>query len=679
MKLLRLGVIALAAAAATARAQTPPAEAGSDSVIVSGEKVRRDRQQTFTSVGVITGSQIEEQGLLDMRSTFRLIANVNSSPANNGNNGISIRGINSEGIGAPGGNLRPLASMIIDGATQSAEGLRRGARGLWDMEQVEVFRGPQSTLQGRNALAGAVVMRSRDPAFNWEGAARAIAGTDAQRDGAFMLSGPIADKQLAFRLSGEYQSEQHGISYTDPRLQGLDDGVYHALRGKLLARPAALPGLEVKLTVLDSHDAPAVTAVSGPNYFKRVLERAAAGIETRENDVRNIVLDANYTIAPGWQLTSVTSWIDTDVRFDTPTPDYVRDETRYDRDVTQDLRLAYDGGRVSGVMGLFLGRFDNERDSLVQAVLVPGQPAATIQDLRSSNRIDNVGVYGEGRYRFDAATTLIAGLRYDRERSSESFTDRRTGSAKTSSSASYSAWLPKLGLAYAWTPQQTTALTYSEGYRAGFSENNRTVAPETLQSLEFAWRAQWPQALVTTNLNVFGYRWRDQQISLRDSGNPLEIVTVNAGRSRAWGAEFEADIAPLPALRLGARIGVLRTRLENFAFEGADFSGNQFPEAPQFTGALLGTWRFADGWIVAADYGYKSSYYATSDIANRPTLRVPWSGTANLRVGYQAEQWDLVLAADNLFNADYLTGRDILTGAYVGDQRRVSATLGLRF
>lgn len=647
-------------------------------ITVTGEKIERDQLRTYSGVSVVTGSEIEALGLPDIRSTLRLLPNVNSSPSNNGNNGIVIRGINSEGLGSPGGNLRPLSSLVIDGATQSFEGVRRGARGLWDIDQVEVFRGPQSTLQGRNALAGAVVVRSRDPTNYWETAARAILGQYGQQEGAVMVSGPLIQDQLAFRVTGESIREEHDISYTDPRLDFLDDGRYRSVRAKLLATPLALPGLLVRFTMSDVYDRPAVTAVSGPNYFDRVLRQAAPGIETRENDVRSYVLEADYEVSGQIRLTSVSSWVDTDVNFETPTEDYIRDETRDDSDFTQDLRVAYMGRDTSAVVGLFLGRFRNARDSLVRARLVPNMPPVTVQNLESSSAIDNVGVYGEVRWRFHEQWTLIAGAREDREDFAETFHDRTSGRT-TTTDTDYRAFLPKAGVSYDISEHQSAALTVSRGYRAGLVDRGVEVDPEYLLSYELAYRAQTPDRRYTFSANAFYYDWTDQQITMRDPANPLLTITTNAGASTAYGMELQVAAAPISGARIGATLGLLHTELDEFVTESGDFSGNEFPEAPKVSASVWATYRHPSGAFAAMDYSYKSAFYATSDLANQPSLRVPWSGIVNIRLGYEADNWSLVGFVENVMDTDYLVGRDILLGAYVGDKRRIGATLTVRY
>ena len=124
--------------------------------------------------------------------------------------GFVLRGISSEGL-TPGGT--PLASFYVDGIQQTIQGTRRGLRGLWDTEQVEVYRGPQSTLAGRAALAGAIYVKTKDPVFRFEAAARGMGGEDETSTGAGMVNVPLIEEQVALRVAAEYQRSESALNY----------------------------------------------------------------------------------------------------------------------------------------------------------------------------------------------------------------------------------------------------------------------------------------------------------------------------------------------------------------------------------------------------------------------------------------------------------------------------------
>lgn len=150
--------------------------------------------------------------------------------------GFIIRGINSEGL-MPGGNSSPLASIYIDGVQQTTEATRCGFKGLFDVEQVGVYRSPQSTLSGRNALAGAIYLQSKDPEFFTSGAAQLTYGEDNRRQVGLAYGGALSDS-FAFRLTGEWSKKDSDLNFLTyeqfSRLSDLDIDEYYTIRGKLL-------------------------------------------------------------------------------------------------------------------------------------------------------------------------------------------------------------------------------------------------------------------------------------------------------------------------------------------------------------------------------------------------------------------------------------------------------------
>ncbi|MEO0959694.1 MAG: Plug domain-containing protein [Pseudomonadota bacterium] len=169
-------------------AETPPPDAMmADELLVLGTKIERSFLDTPTSVGIVTSEEIEDYFIFDTFESFNRLANVRRLNTDGGNDSFQVRGLNADGI-ADIANTATLVSLIIDGATQNLEGLRRGARSTWDLDQIEVLRGPQSGLYGRAALAGAVVLTSMDPTFDYEAAAKFNVGTTEAVGGAFMMS-----------------------------------------------------------------------------------------------------------------------------------------------------------------------------------------------------------------------------------------------------------------------------------------------------------------------------------------------------------------------------------------------------------------------------------------------------------------------------------------------------------
>ncbi len=697
--------VTLIGADAQAGAADAPAEGGTvlDTIVVTGGKLAVDQQRNPVSTSVMTGEQIARDRVTDIRSAVSMMPNVGSSPSNNNNNGITIRGINSEGLGEVSGNQAPLASLVIDGAVQSFEGMRKGIRGTWDVEQLEVLRGPQLAY-GRNAMVGAVIVETKDPTPYYEGALKLGLGSGPSNEQAFMLSGPITD-ELSFRIAGERMFEEKGITYVHPGGQPADDpydydtlqeGEYWNVRGKLRWEPSALPGSYLQYTFSRAHDNPAHTAASGPDYFARRFVfgsgvNTADGIEVRINDVASHVLEGTYEFENGWKLQSTTAFTDTRTQFDAPHPSARRDETRHDADLTQDTRLTFgdEESTFSGMVGVFLGRFDNDRDSLATRDLVfaPGFPpfTITIQDLESRLERRNLGVYSELNWRATDRLTVFGGLRYEYEKHDYHFHDRSTG-VTFDGDTDFSKLLPKIGVKYQFTDDLMLALSATQGYRAGFVERStmtneiRRVAPESLWAYEAAVRSEWLDGRLRVNGNLFYYDWTDMQLFMPSGGAPGMGDTINANEAEAYGAELTVAIQPVDTLDVQASIGWLHTKITKIGDPlRAEIVGNRFPEAPEWTAAIGVNWRFAENWFVGGDIRYKDNFYGTGQLYNGDAYRIPAHTVANLRLGYETDNWKLTGEIRNLFDKKYLTGAGLFNDFYLGDRRTALLTLEARF
>lgn len=182
-------------------------------VIVYGQKLERSIDETISGVSVLDEDQFGTLPNPDINSVMKRISNANNTDFGNGNF-ISIRGIMPKSTS--GGGHADTLSIVQDGTLANATNTDKNI-GLWDIESVTVNKGPQSTAQGPNSIAGSIYIESKKPTFDEEGAMRVGAGTDGFKVGSFMLNQPVNDK-IAVRVSGEH-------SYTDGQVKNvyLDD------------------------------------------------------------------------------------------------------------------------------------------------------------------------------------------------------------------------------------------------------------------------------------------------------------------------------------------------------------------------------------------------------------------------------------------------------------------------
>ena len=230
---------------ATAQSDSPtdPSNTGEiESVLVIGERNDRSLKDTVSSVSVLDGGTLNALRLFTITDAVAEVPNVVAlSGAVPDIRGVSGNG-SAGGFNSITGGARARVSTLVDGVPEPFVADRTGDSGIWDVEQIEVFRGPQSTLVGRNAIGGMIFVKTKDPTFDWEGAARfGYRNQDQYLDYAGAISGPIVDDTLAFRLSANYLDAQtitddEGYA-TNPPTYDLNELKSHRVRGKLLWTP----------------------------------------------------------------------------------------------------------------------------------------------------------------------------------------------------------------------------------------------------------------------------------------------------------------------------------------------------------------------------------------------------------------------------------------------------------
>ncbi|MGL4094436.1 TonB-dependent receptor [Agrobacterium cavarae] len=685
------------AGAGVARAQEPTAnDEGSatvlETIVISGEKFGRDQFTTFTSVEVFTGGQLNDLVRPTLNDALNSAPNIRSFLSGEGNSDIVIRGLSSEGVTAPS-RSNPVISVVVDGAEQGVEATRRGTRGVWDVEQIEVLRGPQSTLQGRNALAGSVIIKTKDPTYTPEAIFEGVGGSDEYRSGAFAVSAPIMKDELAFRISGQIFRGNNGIDYVDPSISDVGENEFEEIRGKLLWEPTEWAGFKGLFTVSRTHDKPAWGAVSGPDFFARRFDATTA--ERRDTYVNRYIADLSYEFDEDWKIQSITSFVDTDVDINSPRTStlqpfqFIRGDTREGGDFSQDIRLTYgsEDTQFSGVFGVFAGRSTFDLDSNIQVVADPSIPLVVpFQLLQAKNKSETVALYADTRYEFADRWTLLSGGRLVHDRVSANYAGSLLDVSTfgyvpltENNSVSNTEFLPKIGLAFELDGNQNLAATATKGYRPGFSElvigttNVNKVDPETLWAYELAYRSKWLEDTLQVNGNIFYYDYKNQQVPLEfDPRFPGQTISLNAAESHSYGAELDVRYVFDNGLELFGSLGLMKTK-----FDKGDFAGKEFPEAPALTASIGGIYKHESGLFAGVDVSFTDGYYSKGDVNN---VRLLGSFTVlNANVGYEKDNFKITAFAQNLLDEEYLTS--IATNgqtATVGEGRsfgiRVNAT-----
>jgi outer membrane receptor protein involved in Fe transport len=333
-----------------------------EAIVVRGQKIDRSIQETPTSVAVVTAKDIEKQNVQNVSDVFSGMANVTGTLSD----GFTIRGIDAFNVSGGGGSY--LATMYFDGAPLPWRVVNNGAVPVWDLSQVEIFRGPQSTLQGRNALAGAVHIRSQDPTYDWSGKGKVTIGNLGKKEYAFAGGGSIIDDMLAFRVSVE-DKELEGDIYNVTREEMSNYEESNTVRGKLLYQPTdnvtallSLSNTTSKIGVQWATYEYGADIFNRKNYFNSPT--------WRDSDTDIATLELSWDITDELSLVSVitTNTSDSGYNWDADlTSEQLSTDTqntRTDKTNSQELRLTYDGENLQGVVGFYASDLDVVDNSL---------------------------------------------------------------------------------------------------------------------------------------------------------------------------------------------------------------------------------------------------------------------------------------------------------------------------
>lgn len=416
-----------------------------EKITVTGQKITRTLQETPASIAVFSDTKMLQQNLGEISEVLFETANVHSSAAGN----FSIRGI--DGFNVSGAGTSALASVYVDGAALPQRLIRNGFS-TWDAKQVEILRGPQSTLQGRNALAGSIIMTTTAPSHEWEGKYRVQIGENGEREAAIAFGGSIVEDELAFRFSAE-KEDFDGYNYNITRQEDADFKNDELYRLKLLYTPSAIPDLSAQLSFTHATTDKGTSGVnvpaSGNPFDQRIITNNDPQQLVYKTDIAN--LEINYGISDTWDLVSISTYSEVNSSWD----DYDDDAgpqalgTRFYHEDTetfsQELRLIYNGDQLTGLIGAYY--FDQNiptnyggitRISLASLGLTATSlmnnfgldeatanfaisqyagfdPVVLDQASSTDQNITSYALFSDFTYEFNEQWNIFAGFRWDRE------------------------------------------------------------------------------------------------------------------------------------------------------------------------------------------------------------------------------------------------------------------------
>lgn len=567
-----IGTLALAAGL-SAHAESASNKTGADEpieeIVVTGTKQGFSIQETTKSVELFSEARLRDESVFDLGAALSRAANVSVQSDNL--NRIRIRGISRNGTGGAG--TSDAINIYFDGTPASSRALD-GVQTVWDVQQVEVLRGSQSTVQGRNAIGGAVAITTKNPTYEWEGALRARMGSFDSEQLSAAVSGPMIEDELAFRFAIDRQSRD---TFIDDGVDGEPVSTRKNLmaRGKLLWEPKAVDALSAQITLeLLNRDGEDTRVVVGPP----VSDPAFGAFDptdqdtfpllrpdVNETDTVRAILDLSYDLSPAMTLVFKATYEDAEQDIETldsrlssfNTTGQMRNNNT--ETTSAEIRVDFEYEKWSGIAGVYY--FDEAAAATTRATQListqfPQFPVTPIDSTFSSSisnttDTENYAAFTQWRYEPNTRWVFDFGIRFDTEDLEQQANDPTIDITPADqcmatfpgfligvplpivtvpcafasdflipptepvSNADFFAVLPNAGATYNINEDTSVFLTYRRGYRAGGSRIIATQLGTLFQVNE--WDPEF--------LDTFELGWRSQLLDKRLTFNGQVFIS----------------------------------------------------------------------------------------------------------------------------------------------------------
>ncbi|KJK15859.1 iron ABC transporter substrate-binding protein [Pseudomonas sp. 2(2015)] len=601
-------------------------------IIVTGEKLERELKDTASSVSIKTAKEIDKEktGSASVAEVLNDVPNVIYTDSVGAPiiRGQDTQGPNN-GQNVFWGGTVPRATINLDGHYLNYNEMFFGATSVWDIDSIEVFRGPQTTSQGANAIAGAIIVNTKDPTFTPEAAYQTEVGSYDAKRSSVAVSGPLMGNELAGRLAVDYSARDTFIDYDNPKFQrGKADQNFRAVtaRAKLLWVPESLPGLEAKYTFAhNDSNRPSQEAASAPLHK---LDHDTTTMPSWEQDTNTSVVDVSYDFDNGIKLFNQAQYSLSNVRRFTGIAGE-GDADIKQKNASNESRITFGDAldTLSGMGGIYYAHTKTDETLNLRGL-------SAFDDTK-----ENLGIFGELSYRLSERWTLSTGLRFQQDH-----IERQGNSVLAPTALDYektfSALLPKVSLAYAATPDWTVGALVSRGYNPGGVSLNLTTRQwayfkeESIWNYELFSRANLLDDRLILSSNLFYMDFKDAQYNIPVVISPgvAQSYTINAEKAHAYGLELSADYRVLDNLTLKASAGALRTRIDKIS-SNADYQANEFARSPGYTLSFGPSWDITDKLNLNVQVRHLDGYY--SDTANTSSYSVKPYTLTDARMSYQ--------------------------------------------
>jgi iron complex outermembrane receptor protein len=588
-----------------ATAQSADAPSGQlDRIVITSEKRMTMLDTTPAAITALPGSKLQESGYTHIEDVVNLVPNatLTGGAGAGGNTQIFVRGIGNVFILAGGD---PGVALYSDGAYVSD--MTSSNLALFDLQRVEVLRGPQGALYGRNATGGAMNLISAFPTDTFRASVNAVLGNYGRKESEGFVSGPIGGGATSVRfsyqvrkldgwtsnpLAGQVSGPVVPPGPTSVAPRRLDDLDSRAVRLQTLTDLGT--GGKLRLIAANYHEdeaGPSMPVLVDPVMIPGLLFGVTPSTDPRvvKSQAANFRVDVDHLLA-NWKkdigdnsLEVTASWRKSRAHryFDADGTEALVATTQVDTHSTDksiDVHLnSPDDAKLQWLVGATVLRFDQRQDVDVSSqvplgFLVPGAPLnlpLPVQFLLGGNiATRSEAIYSDVRYQLTPQWALLGGLRLSRDhKTADEYQNIAafglTGAQRLEGSWSSTPW--NIGAEYRITPDSIAYAKVSHGFKSGAVNlgalQSQMVKPENVIAGELGYKTDFAQRRGLFTAALFTSHYKDMQVS------QVGIATVelaNASKAKINGAEFELSYKPAPPLTLNAALGLMDPKYTDF-------------------------------------------------------------------------------------------------------------------
>lgn len=681
-------------------------------VVVTATKVATPASKTPLALSVVGGEDLRDAGINDPMSLEQVAPGLEIAK-DSGRLLVAIRGIVSTASDERGD---PSASFNVDGLYIARFEAQGGA--FMDLDRIEVLRGPQGTLYGRNSTAGAINLITRKPTKKFEGRIDAEVGSYGSQRIEGVINQPLSDR-WAIRVAAQ-KSQRDGYINPGPNtgtpMDSTDD---YAARVHLLGQLTSDTSL--LLTAETSHQGggnstPAPlsnffdgTAINGGNDIRNPVYKDIGSSAQRtagqfvgatkpaftDNTHSSLRAELKSTLSVG-ELTYQLGYQTSDMNgrqngrfFSNP---WYAEGTGSSSAVSNELRLNSVGqGPLKWVVGAYA--FDEDISRFTNFVTAIPSTAGFV--LRFDGKVKNSAraVFGQTTYSIMPTTRLTAGARYTEDKKSADYVHNGAYSrpdgglfpaSPFTNSKSYTNTSWRLGVDHDLNPTTMLYAAVATGFKSGgfnVGTNGTEIKPEYLRSIEGGVKSRLMDGRLQLSAGVFDYSYDNIQVTsvVALPAGGTAAITTNAAKASLRGGEFEAKMLVGENGQLNASVALNDAKFNKYVFNGTtDYSGQRMDRAPATVVGLGYSHRFAfvnDSELVASVSTRYNSGYTLSNFSENIRYAQPSYQKSDASLTWTNSSGKLNLQAFVKNIEDKVTlETPVPSGIYVGEPR----TFGVR-